>query len=86
MARPKVENGPNPETMEDMNIALGRQEKKGAGQVQPLIEEVITGHSAQRLHDLLTKPPKDPRRQEIIHGAVKKFPEPGHPSAIDIDL
>ncbi len=86
MAKPKAENDPNAETIKDINLGVEKLEKKSEAQASPLVEIEITGHSARRLAELLAHPPKDPRRKKLIQDAVKKFPEPGRPTEIDIDL
>ena len=51
-----------------------------------LFEEEITGNAATMLHSLLTNPPKNPGRASMIEAAIKRFPHPGQPATLDMDL
>jgi hypothetical protein len=49
-------------------------------------EEEITGKTATLLHSLLTNSPKNPARETMIKAAITRFPHPGKPASLDIDL
>ena len=49
-------------------------------------EEEISGNAANVLHDLLENPDKNPARERMITAAIHRFPHPGQPTTVDIEL
>jgi len=55
-------------------------------EVHEVLEQMVTGEDAIRLHRMLTNPPSNPRKDRRIAKALREFPDPDKPTVLDIDL